>query len=168
MPINPTPVAQVYPLDYTHPNAPTIKTWHGVSIVVNGKIIGRVQSWNPKMFARTGAHVYELNNLSFGRAVDYVPGKNNDYTISATRLEMWDNEFELALGFPAVWSDLIDQDHPFTMHEHTMKGNTIYRSWVYYGCWFTSRVESAFEAESDSPKVLATAEISFVSRLKTL
>ena len=166
-PGSPTPVAQVYPIDYSHPNAPSIKTYHGLSIVVNGRIIGRIQSWQPKMFARTGAHVYELNHLSYGRAIDYVPGKNNDYSISASRVEMWNDEFEIALGFPAVWSDLVDQDHPFTINEHLFKGRSIYRSWIYHGCWFTSRVESAFEAETDSPKVVASAEISFVSRLKT-
>lgn len=166
-PGSPTPVADVKPIDYTHPHSPSVKTFHGLSIVVNGRIIGRIQSWQPKMYSRTGAHVWELSHLTFGRPVDYVPGKGENYSISASRVEMWNNEFELAIGFPSVWSDLLDQDKPFTINEYLLRGATIYRAWAYNGCWFSSRTESAAEAESNAPKVMAEAEINFVSRLRT-
>lgn len=166
-PGNPTPFVDVKPIDHSHPNAPTIKTYHGITIVVEGRIVGRIQGWEPKMFSRGGAHVWELNHLSFGRPVDYVPGKGDGYSISANRAEMWDDEFELAVGFPAVWSDLLDQDRPFTINEYLLKGNAIYRSWTYHGCWFGTRTEERFEAESDSPKVMVNAEIFFVSRIRT-
>ena len=166
-PGSPTPVVDVKPIDYTHPHSPSIKTYHGLSIVVDGRIVGRIQSWQPKMYARGGTHVWELSHLTFGRPVDYVPGKGDGYSITANRAEMWNDEFELAVGFPTVWSDLLDQDHPFSINEHLLRGNTIYRSWSYHGCWFGNRVEANFEAESDSPKVMADAEIFFVSRIRT-
>jgi hypothetical protein len=99
--------------------------------------------------------------------VDYVPGVAPSFTIQATRTEMWANEFELALGYKAVWADLIDQDRPFTIHEYLYKGKDLYRIWVYSGCWFQSRNEEQAQAASDAPRIMVNATIAFVSRTRT-
>lgn len=170
---SPTPFAsnphgvRVRPLDFDAAGAPTIKTYHGISIVVNGRIIGRVQSWNPQMYARNGAHVYELNHLTFGRPVDYVPSINTGYQVSVNRVEVWDQEFERALGYPAVWADLIDQNRPFAMQEYLFRGSAVYRVWLYSGCWFQNRNEEGFTAEGDA-KTVVNGEVHFVSRTRAV
>lgn len=169
---SPTPFAtnphgvRVRPLDFDAPGAPTIKTYHGISIVVNGRIIGRIQSWAPQMYSRDGNHVYELNNLTFGRPVDYVPSVNTGYNVTVNRVEVWDQEFEIALGYPAVWSDLIDQNRPFTMQEYLLRGATVYRIWSYSGCWFKTRNEDQFENQGDA-MIKANGDVAFVSRVRT-
>jgi len=155
------------PLNFNAPGAPTVKTYHGISIVVDGKIIGRVQSWNPQVYARNGTHVYELSNVTFGRAVDYVPSINTAYSISFTRTEVWDQELEIALGYPAVWNDLIDQDRPFTVDEYLYKGQNVYNRWSYVGCWFADKNLNPFEAEGDA-KVMVSGTLNFVSRLRVV
>tara|TARA_R100000656_G_scaffold104176_1_gene76188 strand:+ start:229915 stop:230433 length:519 start_codon:yes stop_codon:yes gene_type:complete len=158
---------RVRPLDFDAEGAPTIKTYHGISIVVGGRIVGRIQSFKPNMYTRQGNHVYEVNHLTFGRPVDYVPSINEGYNISVSRVEVWNQEFELALGYSAVWSDLIDQNRPFTIQEYLFKGNTVYRVWLYSGCWFTNRNEDGFESKGDA-QIKATGEIQFVSRTRTV
>lgn len=170
---SPTPYAanphgvRVRPLDFDAPGAPTIKTYHGISIVVNGRIVGRIQSWNPQMYSRNGSHVYELNHLTFGRPVDYVPSINTNYNISVSRVEVWSQEFEIALGYPAVWADLIDQNRPFSMQEYLFRGSAVYRVWLYSGCWFTGRNEQGFTAEGDA-KTIVDGQIAFVSRTRAV
>lgn len=157
----------VQPLNFDAPGAPTIKTYHGLSIVVNGAVVGRIQSWQPQMYSRGGVHVYELNNNTYGRPVDYVPGKANNFTASVSRMEVWHEEFEIALGFPVVWNDLVDQNTPFTVQEYLFRGSAVYRVWSYFGCWFTDRNEGGFEAGGDSPQITASGSIAFVSRIRT-
>lgn len=156
------------PLDLGAAGAPMAKTYHGLSIVVNNKSVGRIESWAPQMFTRGGQHLHELSHFTFGRPVDYVPGVIPSFTASATRTEMWQNEFELALGFKVVWADLIDQDRPFTIYEYLFKGKDIYRVWAYTGCWFQNRNEENMQATSDAPRYLVNAEIAFVSRVRTV
>lgn len=160
---NPLGVRVSRPLNFDAPGSPATKTYHGVVIVVNGNVVGRIQNWNPQMYTREGSHVYELNNLTFGRPVDYVPSINTGYTISASRTEVWYEEFEIALGYPAVWADLIDQDQPFACEEYIFRGQTVYRSWLYRGCWFQDKNQDAFDAQGDA-KVKVNATINFVSR----
>ena len=170
---NPSPFAtnphgvRVQPLDLSAPGAPTIKTYHGLSIVVEGRIVGRIKNWNPQMYSRNGTHVYEVNHLTWGRAVDYVPAVNTGYSISVERVEVWNQEFERALGYPAVWSDLIDQNRPFSVQEYLFRGSTIYRVWLYSGCWFKSRNESAATDQGEAI-YSATGEIAFVSRIRAV
>lgn len=170
---SPTPFAgnphgvRVSPLEFDAPGAPTIKTYHGISIVVGGRIIGRVQSWAPQMYTRAGQHVYELNHLTFGRPVDYVPGVNSNYSVSVSRVEVWNQEFEVALGYPAVWSDLIDQTRPFSMQEYLFRGNTVYRVWLYSGCWFAGRNEDGADKEGNAI-FQVNGEINFVSRARAV
>lgn len=155
------------PLDFNAPGAVTAKTYHGLSIVVNSKHVGRIESWNPQVFNRGGQHIHELSHFTFGRPVDYVPGVAPSFTLQATRTEMWANEFELALGYKSVWADLIDQDRPFTIHEYLYKGTELYRIWVYSGCWFQDRNEEQAQATSEAPRMMVNATIAFVSRTRT-
>lgn len=170
---SPTPFAsnphgvRVRPLDFDAPGAPTIKTYHGISIIVNGRVVGRIGSWAPQMYTRVGKLVYELNHLTFGRPVDYVPGINSSYTITTEHTEVWNQEFELALGYPAVWADLIDQNRPFSVQEYLFRGPAVYRVWLYSGCWMTARNEDPYSAEGTAI-VSAKGTIAFVSRTRAV
>jgi len=119
------------------------------------------------MYARDGAHVYELSHLTFGRPVDYVPSVNRNYNISVSRVEVWSQEFEIALGYPAVWADLIDQNRPFALQEYLFRGSTVYRVWLYSGCWFTNRNEDPFDREGDAI-FKVSGEVAFVSRTRAV
>lgn len=153
-------------LNFTVPDAPTTKTYHGASIVVNGNIVGRVTSWNPSgAYTRAAAHVYEVSHVTWGRPVDIVPAISSGYTISMARVEVWFQELEIALGFPAVWDDLSDQDRPFTVYEYLFRGPSLYRVWRYAGCWFTDRNEAEVSAEGDG-KVIVNATIMYVQRTR--
>lgn len=156
-------------INFDAPGSVTSKTYHGLAIVCNGNIVGRIEQWNPSMFNRGGSHVHELNAFTFGRPVDYVPGVATNFTVSATRTEVWGQEFERTLGFSTVWADLIDQDRPFEIHEYLYRNmNQIYRVWVYSGCWFQERNEEAKSATSEAPRFMVNATIAFVSRRRTI
>jgi hypothetical protein len=135
--------------------------------VVDGKIIGRIQSWQASVYTRNGKHIYELSHLTFGRAIDYVPSINTAYSLTFSRAEVWNQELEITLGYPAVWQDLIDQNRPFSCQEAHMRGATPYRTWLYSGCWFEERNENSFEAEGDAT-VMVNAGVKFVSRRRVL
>jgi hypothetical protein len=154
-------------IDFDAEGSPATKTYHGLAIVYNNQNIGRIQGWNPQMYSRAGTHVYELNSYTFGRVVDYVPGINQNYMISCSRVEMWNNEFEIALGYQSTWIDLIDQNKAFTITEALYRGTALYRQWVYKGCWFQDRNEQDFSAEGDA-KVVANASIAFITRQRVV
>lgn len=156
-------------LDYAAPGmANSTMTYHAIAIVNDSNaLVGRIQSWNPSTYGRDGRHVYELSSATWGRAVDYVPGKNNAYTIECSRVEVWGQETEKTFGFTDVWTDLIDQNRPFTVSEYLFKGQTPYRHWMYKGCWFQSKNMNSFEAEND-PTIVTSGTIAFVSRQKVM
>jgi len=154
----------VKPLDFTVPDAPTTKTYHGASIVVGGNIVGRITSWQPSgAYTRDVAHVYELSHVTWGRPVDIVPGRATGFQVSFTKVEVWFQELEIALGYPAVWNDLTDQDRPFTAYEYLFRGATLYRVWQYRGCWFNERTEDAQTSDGDGI-FKATCTMSYVHR----
>lgn len=160
------------------------KTYHGISIQVGangaaGEIIGRIQGWNPTFASREGIHIYELNSQTWGRPIDYVPGKESGRQITCTRVETWLSEVETIFGAsvdqgfapvgqgrdnPTVeWSDLCDQTQAFQCNEVWMRGNGNHRVWTYRGCWFTEKTLDEFGAESD-PAVRASVTINYVVR----
>jgi hypothetical protein len=156
------------PLDFAAEGATTSKTYHAISIVVQGRVVGRIQSWQANAYNRNGKHIYELSHHTFGRAIDYVPGINSAYSLTFSRAEVWNQEIEIVLGYPGIWQDLIDQDRPFTCQEHLFKGRTPYRIWTYSGCWFTDRNENQFEAEANDATIMVNCTANFVSRRRTL
>jgi len=171
---SPTPYAtnsyavQAKGIDYTKDGAPTIQMYHGFSIVVNDKIVGRIQTWQPAgAYTREGSHVYELNNNTWGLPVDYAPGRGTGFNITWTRVEVWSQELELALGFPGVWANLTDQDYPFTAREYLYRGVSPYRIWSYFGCWFTEKNGGEYSSEGDG-KITVSCGMAYVSRKKTL
>jgi len=155
------------PVFFDADDSPTSKTYHGITISVNGNVIGRVQNWDTSgAYAREGEHVYELNNLTWGKPVDYVPGRWTGLTISATVAEMWDAEIEVQIGLVPAGdqiSDLIQQTTPFTAHEFWFRHVDIYRIWVYRGCWLTDRNETAFTSDGNA-RVIANFNFNYVSR----
>jgi hypothetical protein len=126
------------------------KTYHGTSIVINGRVIGRITSWQPTAYSREGNHVYELNAQTWGRPVDYVPGKATGFTIAMVRTEVWRDELELAMGFASVFDDLMDQTLPFECYEYLFRNNQLDKEWLYSGCWFQERNEDAQTSDGDA------------------
>jgi len=127
------------------------------------------------MYSRDGTHIYELGFRNFGRPVDYVPGPGRNYSIVASKVEVWHHEFERVVGFQEEFVDLVAQRDPFTIEEalfhpsHAPGGSPelgLYRMWKYIGCWFTDKNPNAYEAEGDA-KIITNATISFVSRIRT-
>ena len=155
----------VTPLDYTAEDPLTTKVYHGVSIVVGtGAIVGRIQSWQPDAYTREGVHLYELADKSWGRPVEYVPGKATGFTISVTRAEVWDAEMEKAIGFSTLFSDLIDQNRPFKIKEFWIRGNSSIspQIWEYRGCWFQNKNIDAITSDGDGI-TRVTATLAYVS-----
>jgi len=164
-------VKEVAPLDYTSSQgALTTKVYHGVSISANGNtIIGRIQSWQPDSYTREGIHLYELADVSFGRPVEYVPGKTTGFTIAVTRAEVWNSEMEIAFGFSATFDDLIDQTRPFSVKEFWFKGNQSSGNqvWDYKGCWFTGKNIDAITSDGDGVTKIS-ASLAYVSRRRSV
>jgi len=157
---------RVQPLDYTNEQTPSMMVYHGLSIVVNGSVVGRIESYqasNP--YNRKVTAVYELSAYTWGQPVDNVPGgSEGEYTMEITRGEVWGQEFELACGFPAVWENLTDQTRPFSLMEFWMRGTDLYRIWMYTGCWFQQKnYGGAFEAAGDGI-VKVSGTIAYVKR----
>ena len=157
-------VKDVNPLDYDVDDFLTTKVYHGVSITAgDNTIIGRIQSWQPDSYTRDGIHLYELADLSFGRPVEFIPGKATGFTIAVTRAEVWDHEMELAFGFKTLFEDLIDQNRPFEVKEFWIRGAETRQVWEYRGCWFTNKNIDAIASDGDGvTKISAT--LAYVSR----
>ena len=144
---------------------PTTKTYHGVSIQTeNGAIIGRIQTFNATFGERACAHIYELSRETVGRPVDYVPANESGRAITMSRVELWEEELEVALAAAGQeYVDLCDQTKPFSIIESFFRGSAQYRAWQYVGCWFASRSLDDFSAEGDM-KVNAQATVNYVFR----
>jgi len=161
-----TASTQVPTMDFSKTGMFTSKTYHGLSILVDGNVIGRIQSWAPDARTRTAVHKWELSANAFGRPVDLIPSKADGYSISVGRIDVWEQELEIVCGYGTVWSDLIDQNYPFVFTEQLYHGADLYRSWDYPSCWFTSYAEQSSEAEGDGA-YLITAQIMHMPRVRT-
>lgn len=144
------------------------KTYHGVVIMTDTQQpIGRIQSYNPKFASRTLSPIYELNWATFGRPIDYVPSKEEGRGITCNRVEVWNEEFEIAFGGSLApsqeWIDLCDQNRPFTLHEKWYKGTDDYRMWVYKGVWIASKDLDELSADGEAT-VKANVEMNYVIR----
>jgi len=147
----------------------TTKTYHGMAIMLEGgDVIGRIQDWNATFGARAGVHLYEVNRNTAGRPIDYVPGIESGRSIAVTRVEVWNDELEVALkAATSEMIDLADQTSPFEVIESLYQGSTSpYRSWTYRGCWLASKSLESFTAEGDF-KYTSSAEINYVIRTKS-
>ena len=157
----------VEPIDYSVQYAPTSKTYHGITLVVNGNVLGRVQSWdNSAAYKRAGTHVFELNNRTFGRPIDYVPGIAEGYTINAEMAEMWNAELEIQTGSTTRYIDLISQVRPFEAQEFWFRGSNPYEVWTYLGCWMQDAGETAYQKDGDT-RVIRNFQFAYVSRSHT-
>jgi len=157
----------VEPLDYSVQDAPTGKTWHGITLVVNGFVLGRIQTWdNTGAYTRDVTPTYELNNRTFGRPVDQIPGRGTGYSISASVAEMWGREIEIQTGSTSRYIDLVSQVRPFEAQEFWFRGNAPYEVWTYLGCWLTDRNETGYNVEGDT-RVMANFQFNYVSRAHT-
>jgi hypothetical protein len=153
-------------IDFDKEGSPTIQMYHGGTIQVNGKVVGRITSWQPSgAYTREGNHVYEVNADTWGVPVDYVPGRTTGYNISFTKNEIWGNELELMLGYSSVWENLTDQNYPFKASEMLYKGTTLYRRWDYYSCWFTEKSPAAWESSGDGI-INVSCGLAYVRRVK--
>jgi len=163
-------VKDVSPLEYGGDDFLTTKTYHGVSITTKGNtsVIGRIQSWQPDSYTREGIHLYELADMSFGRPIEFIPGRATGFTIAITRAEVWEAEMELAFGDQIeLYDDLIDQTKPFSINEFWYRGSAVKLIWEYRGCWFTNKNLDAITADGDGiTKISGT--IAYVSRIRTV
>lgn len=153
-------------------------TFHGVSIgagrdevggISGSKIapVGRITSWQPQVYTRSAQHTYELGSTTFGRPVDLTPATNTGYSVSMSRVEVWEQEAEVAFGLTtsdSVFEDLMDQDRPFRADEVLLRNTTLYRHWRYRGCWFTNLNPNGYEAEAGDVRITRTGEFMFVRR----
>ena len=153
--------------DYSKPGMPSTKVYHGLTVVVDGNIIGRIQTWTPAGKTRTATHKWELSKSTFGRPVDLIPGRSEGYTISMQRVEVWDQEIEIVFGYGSTFSDLMDMTYPFQAQEQWFKGDDLYKVWVYPSCWFTSLQEEGPSADGDGI-VMCSAEIMHLPRVRTV
>lgn len=159
---------QTQALDYTDPGAPTTMSYHGAAITVQGNIVGRIQSWHPDgAYNRDGELVYELSQVTIGKPVDFVPGKATGFTVSFARTEVWNQEFEIALGYPQVFQDLTDQTRPFVVQEFLYQGTTPYRVYQYSGCWLKSKNPDAWASDGNYIFKI-TGQLQYVSRIRVL
>ena len=158
---------QVAPLDYTVPRPISSKTYHGITLVTNGNVLGRIQSWdNSGAYTREAVHVYELNNRTYGRPVDVVPGRGTGYTIAGKIAELWGSEIEFQTGSTSRYIDLVSQVRPFESQEFWFRGADPYEVWTYLGCWLTDRNEEGYTAEGNA-RVMANFNFIYVSRQHT-
>ena len=168
MPLNKQNIygTQPSPLDFTDKNKPATrsKTYHGFGIVVNGRFVASIQSWSTTGYQRNLTPVKELSPATFGRNVDIIPGVAGDTSISLNRVEIWEDELEIALGLSAQeWVDLLDQNTPFTIMEVLYKGKSLYRMWEYKGCWFSDKNVESFSSDGDG-KFSISGSISYVTK----
>jgi hypothetical protein len=153
-------------LDFNAEGATTTKVYHGLAIVVNSSIIGRITSFNPSgSFTRDLVHQYELNPKTFGHPVDIVPGKATGFNVSLARAEVWGQELEKVFGFTDVFSSLCDQTRPFKILEVLHKGNEVYSQYEYRGCWFSSKNLDEMGVDGDGI-IKISAEIMYVNRVR--
>ena len=161
----------VNPIDWSDKYAPFAMTYHGLTIVSNGYLVGRITSWQPGEMTRDNQLVRELSYFTFGRPVDQVPAMPQGFQVTGNSAEMWDKEIEKRLGGnpdALVFNDLADQIRPFTVYEHWFKGIVPYRTWGYYGCWYNNMgYESAFTADGDG-RVMRSFTFQFVSKRVTV
>jgi hypothetical protein len=150
---------------------PESKIWHGLSIAVgsgNNQVqVGRLQTWSPDAMTRAVVQKYELSAETYGRPVESVPGRAEGYTISTQRVELWENEFEKALGYPDVFADLMDMRWAVDLYEYLYKGKSLYRLWKYPVCWMGSLQE--IEKGSDGDGIItASANFTYLPRIKII
>ena len=171
------PVPRVKKLEYnvlTSQSPMDSKTYHGISIFRSGPDgrarrsapIGRISSWAPTARTRTITPVRELSAETFGKVIEQVPGIAEGWTVSCTRVEVWGDETERALGFDDVFADLTDQNHPFQVKEELRRGNAVYMTWTYEGCWFSSLGEEGYDAAGDAV-VKVSSELTYTYRTFT-
>lgn len=160
---------QVEPLDQTAPGFPAAKTYHGIAMVVNGKVLGRIQSWqNDNAYTRGGNHIFELNNRTFGRPVDYVPGIAEGYTVTASVAELWGSEIEIQTGANERYIDLVSQVRAFTTQEFWLRGAEPYEVWTYLGCWLTNANDASnYTADGGDARVIRNFNFSYVARVRS-
>ncbi|MCH7511921.1 MAG: GNAT family N-acetyltransferase [Chloroflexi bacterium] len=79
-----------------------------------------------------------------------MPGQATGYTVSFTRVEVWNQELELTLGFGSVFDDLMDQTRPWVTQEYLFRGNELNKLWQYSGCWFQNKNNNNWESGGDA------------------
>jgi len=125
------------------------KTTHMLLLKVNGRVIGRIQSWQPTQ-SRSVERIFELNPLTTGRAVDLVPGVVTEDNISAERVELFRLPVEEIFGdFGRGFVHLSEQRFPFSVEEHWFLPNGEVVTKKYVGCFLESANPGAYTASGD-------------------
>lgn len=151
---------------------PESMVYSGLTIAVGAQdgspqAIGRIQSFQRDASTRQMTMKWELNKDTFGRPVDIIPGKADGYSMSIERIEIWEQEFEIALGYPFVFSDLMDMRWSVDLYEYRYRGNELYRLWKYPNCWINSLSDGQPSSEGDGAYT-ASASLNFLPRIRII
>jgi hypothetical protein len=116
------------------------RTSHAITIRVNGKTIGAIQSWNTAQ-TRGLTQYYELNAETSGEVVETVPGNLGGQSLSVSRYDLYTDRMEEvfgARGVPARVDMLSDYRSSFDVFEITRFPDGTAEAIVYIGCWFSN------------------------------
>jgi hypothetical protein len=109
---------------------------HAVTITVDGKIIGLIQSWSPTQ-SRTATPIYELNAASPGTIIEHAPGNMAGQTIGVDRYDLYSKRMEQVWGTGFDINLLADQATSLTILESWTNPDGTSLINIYEGCWFT-------------------------------
>ena len=93
-----------------------IRTSHALSIKAGGRIIGRIQTWNPSQ-GRDVKPKFEINAVGVGNPTENIPGIASSLTIQVSRYDLYLEKMEEVWGTPRALHMLTDQFNPIDIEE---------------------------------------------------
>jgi len=70
-----------------------IRTSHAISILINTKVVGQVQTWAPTQ-SKTITPTFELNSDTSGEPTENIPGNLSGLTIQVARYDLFASKME--------------------------------------------------------------------------
>lgn len=160
-----------------------VRTSHALTIKANGKTVGLINGWNPKM-GRTASHVFEVGTDNSGNPVEIVPGNISGLSVDVSRFDAYLKRMEEAFGTPDLVM-LTRQNQPFDVIESwAMPADISFtvgvgssaqkpqqsspfsdsERFIYSGCWFTSIGRTL--RSDDNRIVNVSATLMFTKKMK--
>ncbi|RLI87333.1 MAG: hypothetical protein DRP01_02170 [Archaeoglobales archaeon] len=97
-----------------------LRTSHAITIRAGGKIVGHIQSWAPSQ-GKDVQPKFEINAITKGAPVEYVPGNLTTQTIQVNRLDLYTAKMEEVWGTSKPLWMLTDQHNPIDIEEKWVK-----------------------------------------------
>lgn len=136
-----------------------IRTSHAISILVNTKVVGQIQSWAPTQ-SKTITATFELNSDTSGEPTENIPGNLSGLTIQVSRYDLFASKMEEVWGKSNNLWMLSKQLHPFVVQEKWKNPDNTTEYMNYEGCWF-SQLGRNMSAQGDRI-VLVNATLNYV------